>query len=121
MRADASINKFHYHSTMKDISRVVQGLISNDIGNFEDLDLLWIHECSRIFVDKLSSHSDKAWATELLEKTADVSLKSIVTMNKKIRLYNFYRFCSDLNRRRQMHYLFVSQILFRTQRTAPAW
>lgn len=82
MHADASRNKFHYHSTMKDISRVVQGLSSNDIENLEDLDLLWIHECSRVFVDKLSSRSDKAWATEVLEKTVDVSLKIIGTMSK---------------------------------------
>lgn len=67
---------------MKDISRVVQGLSSNDIENLEDLDLLWIHECSRVFVDKLSSRSDKAWATEVLEKTVDVSLKIIGTMSK---------------------------------------
>ena len=85
MRPDASENKFHYLSTIKDISRVIQGLVSSGIRNCEDLDLLWTYECSRIFVDKLSSQSDKAWATQVLEKnTFEVSLEIIVVRRKGI-------------------------------------
>eukprot|EP00890_Picochlorum_soloecismus_P001711 jgi/Picsp_1/2540/NSC_00771-R1_dynein heavy chain axonemal len=89
---------------MKDISRVFQGLLSSDIRNCEELDLLWTHECSRIFVDKLSSRSDKAWATGVLEKTtfeqfkqkkADIS--SIYFSNSAQDAENCIGFCSKVD------------------------
>jgi len=72
--------KFHYIFSMRELSRVFQGVVStpkdtiktggarvpstNDATN---LLALWRHECQRVFADKLVSNADKAWFSTTLD------------------------------------------------------
>ncbi|PFH37249.1 dynein, axonemal, heavy chain 2 family protein [Besnoitia besnoiti] len=77
-------DKPHYLFNMRDISRVFQGLYQAELHVFEDKDSvlrLWIHECLRVFHDRLTSHEDRSEFFQLLdgvaEKTLQVSTKEI--------------------------------------------
>lgn len=77
--------KFHYLFNMRDLSKVFQGILLAHRDRFAKpgvletaagtpkgyggavtspegyLLALWVHECQRVFADKLISHQDKAW------------------------------------------------------------
>ena len=80
--------KFHYSFTMREISRVFQGVLFTPIATVKAgggprradgtqrgvpnfLLSLWIHECRRAFEDKLVNDADKGAFGELLTKTVD--------------------------------------------------
>mmetsp|Transcript_5388 Transcript_5388/g.12712 ORF Transcript_5388/g.12712 Transcript_5388/m.12712 type:complete len:4322 (-) Transcript_5388:507-13472(-) len=74
--------KFHYLFNMRELSKVFQGVIlasrdrfdRNAEGNFGGnvvspdgyLLALWLHECRRVFADKLISYDDKNWLEKQL-------------------------------------------------------
>ena len=67
-------NKFYYTFSMRDLSRIFQGIVMSPREAIVDepyLLALWHHECSRVFCDKLNTHEDKTWFTttiiELIE------------------------------------------------------
>ncbi|CAG5099433.1 Similar to DNAH5: Dynein heavy chain 5 [Cotesia congregata] len=61
--------KFHYVFSLRDLSRIWQGMIgtlSTVIEKENFLMLLWKHECTRVFSDRLTMLSDKKWFEEEL-------------------------------------------------------
>ncbi|KAI8841134.1 dynein heavy chain and region D6 of dynein motor-domain-containing protein [Chytriomyces cf. hyalinus JEL632] len=64
--------KSHYTFNLRDLAKVVQGVLSADIKtvNIEtDIVRLWIHECMRVFQDRLVDTIDKTWFNELVKGT----------------------------------------------------
>ncbi|KAL9644994.1 hypothetical protein ABK040_004487 [Willaertia magna] len=62
-------NKSHYLFNLKDLSKVFQGLISADYESMdskEQILRLWVHECYRVFYDRLSSEDDRRWLRDRL-------------------------------------------------------
>lgn len=61
--------KFHYVFSLRDLSRVWQGMIGTlptVIESEKCLMLLWKHECSRVFSDRFTHQSDKDWFNSAL-------------------------------------------------------
>lgn len=55
-------SKFHYNFNLRDVSKIVYGLIhGKELKSFDDFIKLWLHECSRILQDRLIDHTDKKW------------------------------------------------------------
>jgi dynein heavy chain len=64
-------SKFHYVFNMRDLSRIVKGILQikretintcSSVGNMKPevfLVGLWMHECERVFVDKMTNSKDK--------------------------------------------------------------
>jgi len=56
-------SKFHYtFSGLRDISKVILAMTivrSSSVQSWEMFSKLWVHECSRIFMDRLNSEDDK--------------------------------------------------------------
>ncbi|KAI8896128.1 dynein heavy chain and region D6 of dynein motor-domain-containing protein [Globomyces pollinis-pini] len=71
-------NKSHYTFNLRDLSKVIQGLLSADaktISTNSDIVRLWIHECMRVFQDRLVDNTDKDWFKKLLTDTVQTQLK----------------------------------------------
>ena len=65
--------KFHYTFNLRDVAKVFQGLLMCEPFKIADEDKyakLWLHECSRVFADRLCTKEDievfKAIACDLL-------------------------------------------------------
>nr|XP_023020662.1 dynein heavy chain 5, axonemal [Leptinotarsa decemlineata] len=61
--------KFHYVFSLRDLSRVWQGMIgtlSTVIESEGCMMVLWKHECTRVFSDRFTIESDKKWFNEEL-------------------------------------------------------
>lgn len=57
-------NKQHYIFNMRDIARVIQGIVSVKsaaVNSLEKLSKLWVHETSRVFHDRLVTIEDRLW------------------------------------------------------------
>jgi len=62
-------SKFHYVFSMRELSRVFQGVLSppKEVITSDALVVgLWKHECERVFCDKLASQTDKDWFDQAL-------------------------------------------------------
>ena len=67
--------KSHYTFNLRDIAKVVQGIMSVDpasIGGADEVFRLWVHESQRIFMDRLIDNTDKDW---FLKMQGDVAQK----------------------------------------------
>eukprot|EP00756_Hemistasia_phaeocysticola_P037793 Hpha_TRINITY_DN16720_c2_g4::TRINITY_DN16720_c2_g4_i3::g.79638::m.79638/K10408/DNAH; dynein heavy chain, axonemal len=63
--------KSHYTFNLRDLSKVVQGILMIDKGglpNKEALIRLWCHEATRVFHDRLVDEKDKSWWWRLCEE-----------------------------------------------------
>ena len=70
--------KTHYTFNLRDLSKVVQGVLSADVKTTlleADIVRLWIHECMRVFQDRLVDQQDKSWFVDLVKKTLTTELK----------------------------------------------
>ena len=57
-------SRSHYTFNMRDLSKVVQGVLMvrpADIPDPKMLVKLWLHECSRVFHDRLIDDNDRSW------------------------------------------------------------
>ncbi|EGR30170.1 hypothetical protein IMG5_139330 [Ichthyophthirius multifiliis] len=60
-------SKQHYIFNLRDVSKVFQGILNakpNIIVSVENLAKLWIHECARVFHDRLINEQDRQWFME---------------------------------------------------------
>ena len=82
--------KFHYLFNMRELSKIFQGIILATRDRFTKtaptdgfggnvtspagyLLALWLHECRRVFCDKLTSHDDKEWVDNAIFKLMNES------------------------------------------------
>jgi dynein heavy chain len=66
-----SAKKFHYQFNLKDIANIFQGLLNTDQGVYKEANKfvrVWVHECNRVFGDRLIQKEDNAKLQEILEK-----------------------------------------------------
>lgn len=81
--------KFHYIFSMRELSRVFQGVLltSKDViktggaqvpstNDATNLLALWRHECQRVFADKLVSDADKAWFCATLDRVVNTRFEA---------------------------------------------
>ena len=57
-------SKSHYTFNLRDLAKVIQGILMSEpryIGNTDQLLLLWCHEASRVFRDRLINDDDRKW------------------------------------------------------------
>ena len=69
--------KSHYTFNLRDLAKVVQGILSADsksVINETDIVRLWIHECQRVFQDRLVDNTDKSWFKTLVMNTMNSKL-----------------------------------------------
>ncbi|XP_017781875.1 PREDICTED: dynein heavy chain 5, axonemal [Nicrophorus vespilloides] len=69
--------KFHYVFSLRDLSRIWQGMIgtlSTVIESEACLMVLWKHECTRVFSDRFTLMEDKDWFDEELLNLVETSL-----------------------------------------------
>ena len=67
--------KFHYSFTLKDLSKVFQGVVLLNNGDVttcttNTLVALWMHECRRVFADKLIIPEEKSWVDYTIQEVA---------------------------------------------------
>ena len=69
-----SAAKFHYQFNLKDVANVFQGLLDTSGPMFRDGTVkylrVWLHECYRVFSDRLILASDSGELQQILEKVA---------------------------------------------------
>lgn len=56
--------KSHYLYNLRDLSKVFQGVMTADpirVSSAPQLIRLWMHECSRVFSDRLINEEDNKW------------------------------------------------------------
>ncbi|RZF32385.1 hypothetical protein LSTR_LSTR001849, partial [Laodelphax striatellus] len=69
--------KFHYVFSLRDLSRIWQGMVgtlSTVIDSEDVLMVLWKHECTRVFSDRFTLKSDKDWFDEALLELVEQKL-----------------------------------------------
>ena len=76
-----SAAKFHYQFNLKDVGNIFQGLLNTNANVFKDgaakFARVWLHECYRVFSDRLVSASDQGELQAILEKVAGKHFGSI--------------------------------------------
>ncbi|CAH1408276.1 unnamed protein product [Nezara viridula] len=80
--------KMHYLFNLRDISKVYQGLLRSGVDyqpTKHQLLRLWLHECFRVFSDRLINETDLAWFNEqignILNSSFGVSLSTLCAGN----------------------------------------
>lgn len=61
--------KSHYTFNLRDISKIFQGMLMVTADNLKDKEILlslWVHECSRVFQDRLIDQNDREWFFKLI-------------------------------------------------------
>ena len=56
--------KSHYTFNLRDMSKVIQGMLGGNnkcITSKNDLLILWVHECRRVFQDRMINNKDRSW------------------------------------------------------------
>jgi dynein heavy chain len=72
-------DKSHYTYNLRDLAKVFQGMMfaaSSKLPDLRSLRRLWVHECMRVFQDRLTTLEDRKWFKELLEKELKETLSS---------------------------------------------
>ena len=90
--------KFHYTFNLRDISKVFQGLLMIRPRKCSDSEVfcrLWVHECQRIFYDRLINEDDQLWflkqMTELCQRYMSTSLDEDSLRTKPITFADFLK------------------------------
>ena len=66
--------KSHYTFNLRDLSKVFQGVLLADASKIEGTDeavRLWVHECRRVFRDRLIDDADRTWFNDRVQKSAE--------------------------------------------------
>eukprot|EP00930_Biecheleria_cincta_P008307 TRINITY_DN10972_c0_g1_i1.p1 TRINITY_DN10972_c0_g1~~TRINITY_DN10972_c0_g1_i1.p1 ORF type:complete len:3080 (-),score=708.03 TRINITY_DN10972_c0_g1_i1:231-8642(-) len=70
--------KSHYTFNMRDVSKVFQGICQctrESLPKVDDLAKCWMHECERVFKDRLTTKQDMNWFFNLCKRNMDKHLK----------------------------------------------
>ena len=62
-------SKFHYTFNLRDVSKVIQGILMTRgaiVKEQDQMTRLWIHEVSRVFYDRLINEDDRDWFRNLI-------------------------------------------------------
>jgi dynein heavy chain, axonemal len=84
--------RFHYMFNLRDVSKVFQGILMasyKSISSPDQMSRLWIHECCRVFHDRLISNDDTDWFTGQIAEQISKQFKlpwthEEIFINKKI-------------------------------------
>ena len=71
--------KSHYTFNLRDLARIIQGvLLVKPYDGFDGdaLKRLWVHESSRVIIDRLVEQKDQEWFLSLLDNTLKLDLSS---------------------------------------------
>ena len=63
-------SKSHYTFNLRDLAKIFQGMLMVDqkkMNNRDQLARLWVHECSRVFSDRLTCDEDRNWLKTFLK------------------------------------------------------
>ena len=77
--------KFHYLFNLRDVSKVFQGVLMSkpvSVPSAEVLAKLWMHECCRVFHDRLINDDDKQWFTKLICELSNVYFRVRLDYNE---------------------------------------
>nr|AML30859.1 axonemal inner arm dynein heavy chain 3 [Marsilea vestita] len=84
-------SKSHYTFNLRDLSKVIQGVLRADPGRTQALHSivsLWLHEAMRIFQDRLINNEDRTWFSKTLsiqlEKQFNVQWSDVITHERLI-------------------------------------
>eukprot|EP00927_Polykrikos_kofoidii_P032000 TRINITY_DN2738_c0_g4_i1.p1 TRINITY_DN2738_c0_g4~~TRINITY_DN2738_c0_g4_i1.p1 ORF type:complete len:2178 (+),score=489.64 TRINITY_DN2738_c0_g4_i1:748-6534(+) len=70
--------KSHYAFNMRDVSKVFQGVCQctrESLPKSEDIIKVWLHECERVFKDRLVAKQDLQWFSNLCKRQMDKHFK----------------------------------------------
>ena len=82
--------KTHYQFNLRDISKIFLGIARGNartIKDEEDLIKLWMHECERVFKDRLVDEKDRSVYDEILGKVMKISMRRENTYKEKTILW----------------------------------
>ncbi|CAM9165960.1 unnamed protein product, partial [Chrysoparadoxa australica] len=91
--------RFHYTFNLRDISKVFQGILmvtAPKCTTPETMVKLWIHECQRVFYDRLISLEDQAWLEDLMCELLTRNLKMTWSREDVFRADDPIIFCDML-------------------------
>merc|ERR1719487_1669901 len=63
--------KSHYVFNMRDVAKVFQGICQctrESLPKLDDLCKVWLHECERVFKDRLTTEQDMRWFFNLTKR-----------------------------------------------------
>lgn len=63
-------SKSHYTFNLRDLAKIFQGMLMMDakkMNNRDQLARLWVHECQRVFSDRLTCDEDRNWLKSFLK------------------------------------------------------
>jgi len=75
-----SASKFHYQFNLKDVANIFQGLLNTSAGIYKgpvQFLRVWLHECYRVFGDRLINAADAAELQQILDKVATKAFTSV--------------------------------------------
>ena len=81
--------KFHYTFNLRDVAKVFQGILmtrTQSVTSTDSFAKLWLHECCRVFNDRLINENDRAFFRQL---THDL-LKSKLKVNWNLKEINLF-------------------------------
>ena len=76
--------KFHYLFNLRDVSKVIQGILMTkpvSINDGEVFSKLWAHEICRVFCDRLIDKEDTDWFIEQVMEKLNGNFKSSLELN----------------------------------------
>ncbi|KAF4755649.1 hypothetical protein FOZ62_019141, partial [Perkinsus olseni] len=82
-------SKCHYLFNLRDVSKVFQGIYLAQPTHFEEKEKLlrlWVHECCRVFMDRLISEEDRIhFVSEIdnvMDQTMQIRLKEVLQQDE---------------------------------------
>ncbi|KAL2745195.1 dynein axonemal heavy chain 1-like [Vespula maculifrons] len=89
-------DRSHYTYNLRDLSKVFQGILMADptkVNTYEHLFLLWYHENTRVFSDRLINQDDRDWFSNLLTDTLKKQFDYDITDLTKDKVLFYNDFC----------------------------
>jgi len=107
-------SKSHYTFNMRDISKVFQGMLMIDAKTTHGVNgvvTTWVHECCRVFKDRLINDEDREWFDQLVTRQIDSEMKLDWGKIRPDSPYLIYGDLMDPDSRVYQHIMDVDQLL----------